>query len=120
MQHPHDFREDHMDVKVTRMPRPSAALLASLALSFVAGLAAANTFAAAAESDVSVAPGAVAVRADDPTKPAVVPNDYVITPFGYFHPSCVQSVGTSEKLHSDGRIMRADGTARTVAACAYP
>jgi hypothetical protein len=27
-----------------------------------------------------------------PNRPAVVPEGYVITPFGYFHPSCV--IGT--------------------------
>ena len=109
-----------MNSEVTRVPRSSVALLTSLALSFIGSLVVANAFAASAEPDTSLAHGAVAVRADDPTKPAVVPNDYVITPFGYFHPSCVQSVGTTEKLHDNGNIMRADGTVRAVAACAFP
>jgi len=43
-----------------------------------------------------------------------------MTPFGYFHPSCVQSVDESETLRSDGSIRRADGSTREVAACTHP
>ncbi|PMS19383.1 hypothetical protein C0Z18_13730 [Trinickia dabaoshanensis] len=52
--------------------------------------------------------------------PAGVPKGYVVTPFGFFHPSCVHAVGRGEVLLSDGRIERADGTALPVRACAYP
>jgi len=61
-----------------------------------------------------------AVRADDPTRPAAVPLDYVITPTGYFHPSCVQFVEPSEEIDADGSILRADGTRRLLTPCAYP
>jgi hypothetical protein len=46
--------------------------------------------------------------------------DYVRTPHGYFHVSCVQHVDQSESLEADGSIRRADGLVRQVAACRYP
>lgn len=55
-----------------------------------------------------------------PRRPASVPDNYVITPFGYFHPSCVQTLAKGEQLLADGRIQRADGTASSHAAvCGY-
>jgi hypothetical protein len=42
-------------------------------------------------------------------RPASVPSDYVITPFGYFHPSCVREVQEGETLLGDGRIRFANG-----------
>jgi hypothetical protein len=54
-------------------------------------------------------------------RPASVPSDYVITPFGYFHPSCVGQVKNGETVLADGRIRFADGTEETSAAsCAFP
>lgn len=56
-----------------------------------------------------------------PGRPANVPDGYVITPFGYFHPSCVQSLAKGEKLLADGRIEHADGSAEAKAAvCNFP
>ena len=56
-----------------------------------------------------------------PRRPANVPEDYVITPFGYLHPSCVQTLAKGEQLLADGRLQRADGTANSQAAvCSYP
>ncbi len=56
-----------------------------------------------------------------PNRPANVPDGYVITPFGYFHPSCVQSLAKGERLLADGRIQHADGTAEEkVAVCNFP
>ena len=53
--------------------------------------------------------------------PANVPSDYVITPFGYFHASCVREIKNGETVLSDGRIRFADGTEETVAPfCAFP
>jgi hypothetical protein len=60
------------------------------------------------------------VRAADPTLPASVPLDYVSTPDGYFHPSCVQFVDPSERIEADGSLSRADGTVRRPAPCAHP
>lgn len=46
--------------------------------------------------------------------------DYVRTPYGYFHSSCVQRVDTNEQLLADGRIARADGKFRDVEQCKFP
>lgn len=46
--------------------------------------------------------------------------DYVRTPHGYFHSSCVQQVDQSEELQEDGSIKRADGKVRAISKCAYP
>jgi len=54
-------------------------------------------------------------------RPANVPSDYVITPFGYFHPSCVREIKAGETVLGDGRIRFADGTEETVAPfCGFP
>jgi len=54
------------------------------------------------------------------THPAGVPDGYVITPFGYFHPSCVQQLAQGDVLHKDEQtIVRASGTVYKVPACAY-
>ena len=39
-----------------------------------------------------------------PNRPAGVPDGYVITPFGYFHPSCVRQLTEGETLLADGII----------------
>jgi hypothetical protein len=54
-------------------------------------------------------------------RPANVPSDYVITPFGYFHPSCVREIKEGQTVLADGRIRFADGTEETVAPfCNFP
>jgi len=54
-------------------------------------------------------------------RPATVPSDYVITPFGYFHPSCVRQVNLGETVLGDGRLRFEDGTEETVAPfCSFP
>jgi hypothetical protein len=56
-----------------------------------------------------------------PTRPSTVPEGYVITPFGYFHPSCVQSLAKGETILPDGRMQHANGKANVSAAvCSYP
>ena len=52
--------------------------------------------------------------------PAGIPRDYVVTPNGFFHPSCVQGLESNETLRADGTIARADGSVRTVPDCRYP
>ncbi|MGO8791235.1 MAG: hypothetical protein ACLQVL_28155 [Terriglobia bacterium] len=55
------------------------------------------------------------------SRPAGVPDDYVITPFGYFHPSCVLQVAAGETLFDHGRTLQhADGTREDIPACRYP
>jgi hypothetical protein len=54
-------------------------------------------------------------------RPAAVPEGYVVTPFGYFHPSCVREVGSGDTVLADGRVQHADGGVdAAVSACAYP
>ncbi len=54
-------------------------------------------------------------------RPAAVPSDYVITPFGYFHPSCVVHLAEGDELRPAQQVIRhADGTTLAVPACNYP
>jgi hypothetical protein len=56
-----------------------------------------------------------------PRLPAGVPDGYVITPFGYFHPSCVRRLLKGESFVSDGHFIRhADGSFEQVPECGYP
>jgi len=56
-----------------------------------------------------------------PNRPASVPGDYVITPFGYFHPSCVREIREGETLLADGRIRYQDGMEEAnTPYCNYP
>jgi hypothetical protein len=62
-----------------------------------------------------------ALAGDAINRPAGVPEDYVITPFGYFHPSCVRTLAEGQTLLADGRIQDADGRVEaTVPVCNYP
>jgi hypothetical protein len=64
---------------------------------------------------------AQALTTAGPHRPATVPADYVITPFGYFHPSCVGRVASGDELLPDqGVIRHADGTTLPMHVCAYP
>jgi hypothetical protein len=53
-------------------------------------------------------------------RPSSVPRDYVVTPHGYFHPSCVVELQDQERLRADGSIVRQDGTSRRVVPCGHP
>lgn len=54
-------------------------------------------------------------------RPATVPDDFLATPFGFFHPSCVASLAKGEKLLPDRRIVHADGSIESEArACNFP
>ena len=56
-----------------------------------------------------------------PRRPAAVPADFVITPFGYFHPSCVNHLAKGDVLQLDGKaIQHATGTFTKIPECAYP
>ena len=61
-----------------------------------------------------------ALAAGGDMRPAGVPADFVITPNGYFHPSCIQQVADDEMVQEDGSIRRADGSVRNTEACRYP
>ena len=56
-----------------------------------------------------------------PNRPISVPDGYLITPFGYFHPSCVRELAEGDTLLSDvPAIQHARGTIEKLAACEYP
>ena len=56
-----------------------------------------------------------------PNRPAGVPDGYVITPFGYFHPSCVRHIAAGSTVLADGRVQHADGAIDEIApVCNYP
>jgi hypothetical protein len=54
-------------------------------------------------------------------RPPTVPADYVITPFGYFHASCVTRLAEGDVVRQDENAVRhADGSSETAHVCAYP
>ncbi|HLX83221.1 MAG TPA: hypothetical protein VKR59_04955 [Terriglobales bacterium] len=53
-------------------------------------------------------------------RPSVVPANYLITPFGYFHPSCVGHLAKGDEiLHDEKLIKHVNGTTESVHVCAY-
>ena len=56
------------------------------------------------------------------TRPENVPADYLATPSGWFHPSCVIELGEEEKLDVNGNVVgRRDGLLRrSISRCVYP
>jgi hypothetical protein len=63
---------------------------------------------------------APALQPAGPNRPAGVPADYVITPFGYFHPSCVLQLNKGEYRTSSGLLHHVDGSETQVSPCQYP
>jgi len=54
-------------------------------------------------------------------RPAVVPQNFVITPFGYYHPSCINHLAQGDVLHTDEKaIARANGTREPIPMCGFP
>lgn len=53
-------------------------------------------------------------------KPAGIPDDYVVTPNGYFSPDCVASVHSGDRLQRNGLILRASGMTEKAATCGKP
>jgi hypothetical protein len=54
------------------------------------------------------------------TRPHGVPLDYVVTPNGLFHPSCVIEVAEGERVSASGDIVRRDGSLAKTGACTQP
>ena len=55
-----------------------------------------------------------------PKRPAAVPASYVITPFGYYDPSCVTHLAKGDEVRKDeGIIQHANGRAEDIRVCAY-
>jgi hypothetical protein len=55
----------------------------------------------------------------DMARPATIPLDFVPTPNGWFHPSCVIEVREDEEVRGLA-IRRPDGTMRAIQRCGYP
>jgi hypothetical protein len=56
-----------------------------------------------------------------PNRPAAVPENFVVTPFGYYHPSCVNHLTQGDVLRQDEKaIQRANGSTENIELCAYP
>jgi hypothetical protein len=87
-------------------------LLSLLSLSLLLGVS--STLLVAQEQTALPLPPA------GPNRPRGVPADYVITPFGYFHPSCVLQLKKGESFLEGGVLRHADGSTETVPFCPYP
>ena len=74
----------------------------------------------------SVVPGVVLLAvaalagASPSDRPAGVPSDFIATPNGWFHPSCVIEAGAHERIRGGNVIERADGSERRLARCPHP
>lgn len=64
---------------------------------------------------------AQALTTAGPNRPATVPANYVITPFGYFDPSCVTHLAEGDEVRQDENIIQhANGSFNNIHVCAYP
>jgi len=82
---------------------------AFLSMSALVGPAVAGTSALTKVGDLSEA-----------TRPQGVPLDYVVTPNGLFHPSCVIKVANGERVSANGDLVRRDGSVDKASACLHP
>jgi hypothetical protein len=67
--------------------------------------------------------GVTALRAQDPDalRPAAVPAEYVATPMGYFHPSCVLALAEGDTVRKDEHaIEHRDGSFDAIPFCSLP
>src|ERR1700751_4428111 len=68
--------------------------------------------------------GLTAAQAQMPAgakRPAGVPADYVITPYGYFHSSCVTHLAKGDEVRQDLKaIQHKNGTNESIHVCAFP
>ena len=54
-------------------------------------------------------------------RPASVPANYLITPFGYFEPSCVSHLAQGDEVRKDEKAIRhANGSYDNISTCAFP
>jgi hypothetical protein len=89
--------------------------VAVLGLAFFAGCGGAS------DSDGPQAVGsASSAQATRGGNPPGVPEEFVVTPNGYFHPSCIIELGNDERVRDDGKIERANGETRDVPRCDHP
>jgi len=70
---------------------------------------------------VSAAAVSYALPQAGANRPAAVPAHYVITPFGYFDPSCVAHLAKGDVMRKDLKVVEhADGSRESMHSCAYP
>jgi hypothetical protein len=101
----------------SRIIRVIPAMMSAMTFICLAGVLACGARSGAAQTTDSIH----AMPAAGPNRPASVPDGYVVTPFGYFHQSCVQSLAKGERMLPDHRIQHADGSVEESAAvCTYP
>ncbi len=104
------MRKDYVKAATARIVAVAAFFAVCVALCGVA-----PAWAAGASATATALPTPALAR----HAPPGVPQGYVVTPFGYFHPSCVHAVGHGEVLLGDGRIKRTDGTTSAMQVCRY-
>ncbi len=67
---------------------------------------------------------AITIRAQVPAgrnRPATVPAGYLVTPFGYFHPTCVKHLSRGDVLLKDQHaVQHVDGSFDSIPVCDYP
>ena len=55
------------------------------------------------------------------SRPATIPADYRVTPFGYFHPSCIRRLAEGDELRRAEHLVRhRNGTTDQMSRCDYP
>jgi len=47
-------------------------------------------------------------------------DDYVVTPHGLVHRTCVRMIAPGERVHAEGHVARVDGTREELAPCPHP
>jgi hypothetical protein len=64
---------------------------------------------------------AQALTSAGPNRPATVPANYVVTPFGYFDPSCVAHLAKGDVVRQDEKVIQhANGASDGMHVCAFP
>ncbi len=52
-------------------------------------------------------------------RPAQVPSEFMVTPHGYFHPSCVVELDDDDRVGDSGEVIRGSGEKRTLGPCRH-
>lgn len=96
--------------------RIRACITAAALLTTLAGLAPASLWADAPPQPTTQTMPTLALA----QRPANVPPNYVITPFGYFDPSCVKQIGSQETLLVNGYLQHQNGNIQPMPVCHAP
>ncbi len=102
----------------TRSLPVRSSLIACLSGLLMAGCGSPPPEAPVAEAAVPAAPAALGTPPS--VRPPTVPDDYVATPNGFFHRSCVIELAQDETIGADHKIHRADGRTRDITPCDHP